>query len=318
MGGDTIAPAACWEKVLWKKQAYEDNYVDASFLSQLRTNATASFPTWEFIMLSSLSIGQKLSIVLLFVAIFAHLYMGLLHSSALIWLSTLTTFILACMGSCVPKESELVNEGKSIAHTISSIVVLIFALQALSPVVRTFSETTTDGSVWACAAILFGGHLAFADYSMLQDPRSRLRSTISLNMAMCASVVLSSRLTMDADVYALLLVALQLFAIYPLLRDRVYTYYGNVTTCDQRQIPRMVVPITSLFVCASMYAMWRVSPVVAVFLEPCALFFVCLLCPLWMRRAQRWKTEMRGPWDEAVLVPPPLQRVDSACGVRLG
>ena len=118
--------------------------------------------------------------------------------------------------------------------------------------------------------------------------------------------------------YALLLVALQLFAIYPLLRDRVYTYYGNVTTRDQRQIPRMVVPITSLFVCASMYAMWRVSPVVAVFLEPCALFFVCLLCPLWMRRAQRWKTEMRGPWDEAVLVPPPLQRVDSACGVRLG
>lgn len=269
-------------------------------------------------MLSSLSIGQKLSIVLLFVAIFAHLYMGLLHSSALIWLSTLTTFILACMGSCVPKESELVHEGKSIAHTISSIVVLIFALQALSPVVRTFSETTTDGSVWACAAILFGGHLAFADYSMLQDPRSRLRSTISLNMAMCASVVLSSRLTMDADVYALLLVALQLFAIYPLLRDRVYTYYGNVTTRDQRQIPRMVVPITSLFVCASMYAMWRVSPVVAVFLEPCALFFVCLLCPLWMRRAQRWKTEMRGPWDEAVLVPPPLQRVDRACGVRLG
>ena len=108
-----------------------------------------------------------------------------------------------------------------------------------------------------------------------------------------------------------------MFAIYPLLRDRVYTYYGNVTTRDQRQIPRMVVPITSLFVCASMYAMWRVSPVVAVFLEPCALFFVCLLCPLWMRRAQRWKTEMRGPWDEAVLVPPHLQRVDSACGVRL-
>jgi len=317
MGDDTIAQAACWEKILWKKQAYDDNYVDASFLSQLRTNATASFPTWEFIMLSSLSIGQKLSIVLLFVAIFALLYMGLLHSSALIWLSTLTTFILACMGSCVPKESELVNEGKSIAHTISSIVVLIFALQALSPVVRTFSETTTDGSVWACAAILFGGHLAFADYSMLQDPRSRLRSTISLNMAMCASVVLSSRLTMDADVYALLLVALQMFAIYPLLRDRVYMYYGNVTTRDQRQIPRMVVPITSLFVCASMYAMWRVSPVVAVFLEPCALFFVCLLCPLWMRRAQRWKTEMRGPWDEAVLVPPHLQRVDSACGVRL-
>lgn len=246
MGDDTIAPAACWEKVLWKKQAYEDNYVDASFLSQLRTNATASFPTWEFIMLSSLSIGQKLSIVLLFVAIFAHLYMGLLHPSVLIWLSTLTTLILACMGSCVPKEGELVNEGKSIAHTISSIVVLIFALQALSPVVRTFSETTTDGSVWACAAILFGGHLAFADYSMLQDPRSRLRSTISLNMAMCASVVLSSRLTMDADVYALLLVALQMFAIYPLLRDRVYMYYGNVTTRDQRQIPRMVVPITSL------------------------------------------------------------------------
>lgn len=308
---DTTVHNVRWKKILWKKQPYDDNYVDASFLSQLRTNATASFPTWAFIMLSSLSIGQKLSIVLLFVATFAQLHMGLLSSSTLIWLSTLTTLILACMGCRVQMQSDRYHKGKSITHSISSIVVLIFALQALSPVVRTFSETTTDGSVWACAAILFGGHLAFADYSMFLDPRSRLRSTISLNMAMCASVVLSSRLTMDADVYALLLVALQLFAIYPLLRDRMYIYYGNLTTRDQRQIPRMVIPLTTLFMGASMYAMWRVSPIVAVFLEPSALFFVCVLCPLWMRRAQKWKTEMRGPWDEAVLVPPHLKRADS-------
>lgn len=310
MGADTAAHDIRWKKILWKKQPYEDNYVDASFLSQLRTNATASFPTWGFIMLSSLSIGQKLSIVLLFVAIFAHLHMGLLSSSALIWLSILTTFMLACMGCCVQMQRDGYNEDTSIMHSISGIVVLIFALQALSPVVRTFSETTTDGSVWACAATLFGGHLAFADYSMFLDPRSRLRSTISLNMAMCASVVLSSRLTMDADVYALLLVALQLFAIYPLFRDRMYVYYGNLNMRDQRQIPRMVVPLTILFMGASMYTMWRVSPIVALFLEPGALFFVCVLCPLWMRRAQRWKTELRGPWDEAVLVPPHLKRAE--------
>lgn len=251
-------------------------------------------------MLSSLSIVQKMAIVFLFVALFAHLQMGLIDAFTLITMNMLGMLVLACAGSPA-RMGGTSSSIRSMVRAITSLIVLIFVLQALSPVVRTFSKTTSDGSVWACAAILLGGHLAFADYSMCLDPRARLISTISLNMAMCASVVLSSRLALDVDVFALLFAALELFAIYPLLRDRVYLSYGAIITRDGWRIPRMVIPLTALFAGTSMYAMWPVSHAVAVLIEPGALLFVCVLCPLWMRRAQRWKTEMRGPWDEAVL-----------------
>lgn len=39
---DTLAELSPWEKLLWRKQPYPDNYVPDSFLDQLRTNSTSS------------------------------------------------------------------------------------------------------------------------------------------------------------------------------------------------------------------------------------------------------------------------------------
>lgn len=287
---------ARWEKVLWRRQSFDDNYVDASFLRQLRINATAAFPTSVSLVLSSLSIGQQMASVFLFVALFVQLHMGWLHAAELVWTSLVCSLLLAGAESTARKYSI-----RSIVRGAMSLTVLGFALHALSPVVRTFSEATTNDSVWACAAVLFVGHLAFANYSMRPDSGSRLTSTISLNMAMCASVVLSSRLMSDVDVFALLLVALQLFGIFPLLRDRMYVSYGSFAMTDGRRIPRIVIPLTAMLVCLSILIMWPLSRFVAIMIEPGAFLFVCFLCPIWMRRAQRWKTEIRGPWDEAVV-----------------
>ena len=70
---------------------------------------------------------------------------------------------------------------------------------------------------------------------------------------------------------------------------------------DGRRIPRIVIPLTAMLVCLSILIMWPLSRFVAIMIEPGAFLFVCFLCPIWMRRAQRWKTEIRGPWDEAVV-----------------
>lgn len=293
----TVTPR--WEKVLWRRQPYPDNYVDASFLGQLRTNATAQFPRFISIALSSLSILQQLCIVLLFVALFVHIYLGTIDASVLVWTSVGVTGLLACIGAGHCEEA-------SVPQSVLGVLVLSFVLYSLSPVVRTFSEATTSDSVWACAAVLFCGHLAFADYRMNASGLSQLSSTISLNMGMCASVVLSSRLRLDLDVFALLLVALQLFAIYPLLRTRLYVRFGCVCTSDGYRIPRASILLTGVFFVASLYAMLPHSRLVALYLHPILAAFVCILCPLWMRHIQRWKREMRGPWDEAVVWTPAL------------
>ncbi|WFD37368.1 D-stereospecific aminopeptidase [Malassezia japonica] len=286
----TVGPSASseihtpWRKLLWRRQPYPDNYVDASFLSQLRTNATAAFPSYATIALSSLGIVQQLSSVLLFVALFVHLHLGTLSAQALVAGSLGVTLVLGCISL---KAHPLSKDQPSLLRSLPSLAVLALTLHALSPVLRTLSEATTSDSIWAFSAMLFGCHWALADYSMQPTTRPLLSSTLSLNLAMCASVVLSSRLSSDVDVFALLLAALQLFAIYPLLRQRIYLAFGAMQHSGAA-IPRAAVPCTMVLVAASLYAMLPLSRVVAVVLMPGSL---------------RWKHEMRGPWDEAVLAP---------------
>jgi hypothetical protein len=51
-------------------------------------------------------------------------------------------------------------------------------------------------------------------------PSFRLTSVLSMNAAISASVVLASRLSSNLHVFALILFAIQLFALYPILRRR--------------------------------------------------------------------------------------------------
>lgn len=237
--------------------------------------------------------------MLFFVALFVHLRAGTIQANVLVPASLGCTLVLGCMG--LPGRS---SHQPSLLRSVPSFAVLALILHALSPVLRTLSEATTSDSIWALAAVLFGCHLFLADYSMQPTARSLLSATLSLNLAMCASVVLSSRLNWDMDVFALLLTALQLFAIFPLLRQRIYVAFGAMAPSGA-EIPRAVVPLTVAFVGVSVCAFYPLSRAVSLVLIPGSIVFITVLCPLWMRRAQRWKHEMRGPWDEAVLASPP-------------
>lgn len=254
-------------------------------------------------MLSSLGIVQQILMVLLFVALFVHVYQGTLLAPTLVAGSLVCTLLLACCG--IPGRASV--QQPSLRLSLPSFGVLALILHALSPVLRTLSEATTSDSIWAFSAILFGAHLALANYDMVTPSHTLLSSTLSLNLAMCASVVLSSRLTWDIDVFALLLTALQLFAIFPLLRQRIYLAYGaRYAAAKAPGVPRAAVPLTVLLAGACLYALYPLHALLAYVLVPSGIVFVSVLCPAWMRYAQRWKHELRGPWDEAVLEPPPL------------
>ena len=262
--------------------------------SALLLTGNVYLPSFGTIVLMSLGIPQQFASVLLFVALFEHLRRGWLSSGMLISASTGATLVTALVSSHGPGTRTLLSN-------IPGLAVLVLALYTLTPVLRTLTEATASDSIWALATVLFGGHLALADYAMERDSQSPLQGTVSLNMAMCASVVLASRLCRDTDVFALLLLALQQFAIYPLLRDRIYSGFGRMYT--DTVIPAAAMPLTLLHICGAVYAMAPISTMVAYAVIPGVSVFISILCPLWMRLAQNWKREMRGPWDEAVIVP---------------
>lgn len=98
-----------WQKLLWVKQNYPDNYVDGTFLDELQRNGKAIFYFWKlFTMLISCLVNvrsydywtmvyesgvitQHISSVVIFIAIFIYLQLHSLSGSHLIWTGSLLT-----------------------------------------------------------------------------------------------------------------------------------------------------------------------------------------------------------------------------------
>jgi phosphatidylinositol glycan class C protein len=125
------------------------------------------------------------------------------------------------------------------SKTFKSSILVFFVLMALAPVLRTLSAATSSDSIWALSAVLFMLNALLSDYTPASSldvgvqagyvciPQLRnelsayacsLSTVLSVNAAISASVVLASRLTDDISVFALILLAVELFALYPMLR----------------------------------------------------------------------------------------------------
>ncbi|KAE8233043.1 hypothetical protein CF326_g1920 [Tilletia indica] len=374
-----------WERLLWKKQPFPDNYVPPSFLNKLQTNATIILPSYATLVIWSLPITQQVASILAFVGAFAHLLNGKVSAIELALGSSLTMLLGWSIFEIFipdhpPRQRDRLLERstreriRQAANTIVSLFLLSLVLLALSPVLRTLTEATTSDSIWALSVGMFALNATLADYSSagrsiwVARARSeggdadglskaattpsredhglsegvntgRLTSALSLNAAICASVVLGSRLPSDLDVFALMLLAVHLFALLPLASVRlraceleIVPVRASVThvesevktaipTLEDRTLAqdsseplsRALVPIlrarhshlisqillTAFLVILSSSTLALLSSSAAL-LSLAAYAFISAGCPAWMRWAQQWKRELKGPWDPAV------------------
>lgn len=96
-----------WEKVLWKRQAYRDNYVPPKlFLASLQRNRESCldiqsqyelnqdlanfrpYTYWPLVILSC-SITQHLATIFIFLSVFVRLKEGILDPRSLVWLTVI-------------------------------------------------------------------------------------------------------------------------------------------------------------------------------------------------------------------------------------
>ncbi|KAG6827363.1 hypothetical protein H0H92_012101 [Tricholoma furcatifolium] len=162
---------------------------------------------------------------------------------------------------------------------------------SLSPVLRTLTAATSSDSIWALSAILFILNILLADYrpqSSLGPIREGLTSVLSMNAAISASVVLASRLTADLDVFALILFSVQAFALFPLLRQRLQAYSAIVQIF-------LTIGLAVLALVLTAPLSWTITWIYFI-----TLFSITFLAPAFLVWAQKFKNEIRGPWDVAV------------------
>ncbi|KDQ63737.1 hypothetical protein JAAARDRAFT_115488, partial [Jaapia argillacea MUCL 33604] len=281
-----------WEKVLWRSQEYPDNHIPDSFLSSLRKNANFRPYTYWSLVLGSCPITQHLATIFIFLAVFVQLRQRTLDPRLLVWIS-IGGFIAGYMvwEWLDYRQTVRSHQQTNRAKIVKSSILVFLALMALSPVLKTLSAATSSDSIWALSACLFTLNVVFADYSSVRlgaEIRERLTSVLSMNAAISASVVLASRLSDDLSVFSLVLFSVQLFALFPLLRHRL------------QAMPSVVSAVFAMFLSAlSIYLSSALSTTVT-FIFIYVFVFVTFIAPGMLVWSQKYKNEIRGPWDVAV------------------
>lgn len=264
----------------------------SSFLGSLRRNVNVKPRDYWPVVLHSCAITQQISAISIFSSIFILLFDQRLEPSWLILIS-LTTFILGFVTWVfVLADRDVFRKHLPTLrnNAIKSSILVLIILMTLSPVLRTLTASTSSDSVWPLAGILFGLNALLADYEGAKHSSistERLSSVISINAALSASVVLASRLPDDPSVFALILLSLLVFGQLPILRSRVSKPRVSL------RIP-VTVGLSIFTVCLALCV-----SILHAFVSAVLLLFITFGVPQTLIWAQRFKNEIRGPWDVA-------------------
>jgi len=277
------------DKVLWKRQGVQDNHVcQKSFLSSLKRNSSFNpYAYWPLVHLSC-AITQQISTTFIFLAVFVLLKQSRIDPRLLVQFSC-AIFAVGYVLQQLLVYTWTSRSSIYVTHinSVKSSIVIFLALMSLSPVLRTLTAATSSDSIWALSAILLVSNAQLADYvPCIGQAQKSLSSVLSVNAAISASVVLASRLNTDIAVLALILFALQSFAFFPVLRRSLQT------SIIFQAFLTLGLSMSSLFLTA-----WLSAKVMFLFLL--ILLSITFLAPALLMWAQRYKDEIRGPWDVA-------------------
>lgn len=229
--------------------------------------------------------------------IFLQLREGSLNPRGLLWASIGAFCVgygcwsfLDSWNPSVPLHNRKAVMEKHLKALKSSILVFL-SLMSLSPVLRTLTAATSPDSIWALSAILFSLNMLLADYSAMptnEHGQARLSSVLSMNAAISGSVVLASRLSTDMSVFALVLCSVVAFAFFPLLRRLIQATSTIAWVALTLVLGASAVVLASYVSDTFMY------------LSGFALVVITFVAPAILMWAQKFKNEIRGPWDVAV------------------
>ncbi|KAI9268439.1 phosphatidylinositol N-acetylglucosaminyltransferase subunit C [Helicostylum pulchrum] len=280
-----------WQKLLWVKQNYPDNYVDGTFLDELQRNVNVrSYDYWTMVYESGV-ITQHISSVVIFIAIFINLRVHSLSGNHLIWTGSLLTGLGYIFWDLIVLTTRSNYEFKR-QRVAKSAFFFFITLLGLSPILKTLTSQTSDDTIWALTVCCFLANVLFHDYTT-QANSIKIPGSLSTNAAIFASVLLASRLDTNIDVFGLLSFAVEWFSLFPIFRRHLRVLSVKI---------QIGVTIAMVLTCVVLFA--HISKAV-VFIYILGFCFLTFICPYWLIFIQKYKNEIHGPWDEAR---PRLQR----------
>ncbi|XP_015749922.1 PREDICTED: phosphatidylinositol N-acetylglucosaminyltransferase subunit C-like isoform X2 [Acropora digitifera] len=251
---DEIKRRTVWRKVLYKDQGVPDNYVDESFLDEMRKNLyTRTYQFWS-VVLESGAVSQQISSVAIFVAVFVYMDLGALTPSALFVFASVLTFIGYILFDALDGATLRLQSGRTI--------------------LKTLTDSISTDTIYAMTTFMLAMNLLLYDYGTRAAIVSR---SASLNASIFASVCLASRLPSSWHVFATVAFAMQLFALFPSLRRQL-----------KMHLPSSDKFVTWVLVLVAIAMLWPLSQLFAVLLVLVHLA-VTFVCPFWLIKLQGLK-----------------------------
>lgn len=268
-----------WKKLLWVKQPYPDNYVDKSFLSQLRRNSNVgTYQFWTVVRDTTVLLGN-LALTLFFSGSFVAIY-------ELKWDPRLfavgASFVSLCFAVLFAFRT---RDSAKLVAAVKSVVLILFAVLSLTPVFTSLTRSTSSDSIWSITAWLCLINVAFSSRPL---PESSSVLILSINIALCAAIMLASRLHSPQAVFCFMLFSIQTYVLLPTvarwLRQTSSRAYWILFT------GLMVASSAASFLMLGypgLIMWWLVA--ISVVLGVPGLFLAL----------QKYKDQIEGPWDPA-------------------
>ncbi|EIW86697.1 GPI2-domain-containing protein [Coniophora puteana RWD-64-598 SS2] len=299
-----------WQKALWFEQDYPDNYIPPkTFLSSLRRNPNFKpYEYWPLVFLTS-SITQHMCSVALFLTVFVRLKEQTLDARTLLWATICGSAFTHVFFQLLSRaHTSCRNPYPDKAKLFTSSFRVFLVLLSLTPVLRGLAAAASSDSARILAVLLFALNTLLADYTTFNPSETSdgLASLLSLNAAIGSSTLLASRLRDDLAVFSLVFFSVQLFSLFPRLRRQLQAcFIISLTIIDfllnfQQVLSNTIrLSLTAALAISSIASMVSLS-MKAACVYAMILFAVTFLSPGLLVWAQKYKNEIRGPWDVAI------------------
>lgn len=224
-------------------------------------------------------VTNALCIVVLFCVVFAYLYKQSLDPY--------TVFVYNCAGTAMGylwyRCQTIFEDGywNYFLRDMRMVVIFLAVGFALSPILKTLTETISTDTIYAMTVFMMFIHLVFKDYGVSAGIVS---SSLSFNAAIFGSICLASRLASSFHAFVLLSLSVEAFVLLPVLMVKL----GQSVT------------LLVLIISVTITALWSLSSSMTVFF----ILFICfvnVVCPFWFLKWQVYKENIYGPWDEATV-----------------
>lgn len=299
-----------WQKILYGNRGYSDDYTDPMFLKDLQTNINVeTFKYWEAV-LGATKLTHQLSLIVVFLLVFHNLYLQspYIQAGSLLLIdgviSTIGYIVFIWRNGhqrkrqlnsshslAMPSSHTLVHANHQLIEIIQDDIktvacVLVFGF-ILSPMLHTLTKSISTDTIYTITFFVFLLHIMCYGYGM---PAALVSRAISLNAAIFGTICLASRLETSLDAFVLLIVSFTLFAVYPhvirLLESNASLYLR-------------LTPVV-LFVLAACIGLFIISPILFS-INLMVIIFCSLIYPFIFCYAQKYKNNIHGPWDEAIV-----------------